>query len=136
MNANVGRPLIGQWYARADKGEAFQVVGYDDRSHMIEIQSFDGDIDEIDDDAWRLLLLERSEQPENWTGPVDNVEMDDLGYSETAMSPGDWTQELRPFRVEGEPWEDSRPEEERDAFGAGSPREALSADVPEADERI
>ena len=64
MNSYVVRPEIGAWYARLDKGEAFRVVSYDDRSRTIEIQSFDGDIDEIAEDVWQTLPLERSEPPE------------------------------------------------------------------------
>lgn len=136
MNSYVGRPEIGAWYARLDKGEAFRVVGFDDRSRTIEIQSFDGDIDEIAEDAWQTLPLERSEPPEDWTGPIDDVEADDLGYSETAMAAADWTRPLQPLKTESEPWEDAEPEDERDALGEGSPSEPLSADLPEADEAI
>ncbi len=134
MHTNVGRPQIGQWYARADKGEVFQVVGYDERARTIEIQSFDGDLDEIDDDQWNSLLLERSAPPEDWTGPMDDVETDDLGYSETEMKPADWRLPLQPFQVPGEAWEDTRPEEDPDALGEGGPSEPFSADVPEASE--
>lgn len=134
MNSYVVRPEIGAWYARLDKGEVFRVVGYDDRSRTIEIQSFDGDIDEIAEDSWRTLPLERSEPPEDWTGPIDDVEPDDLGYSETAMTAADWKQPLQPLRTESEPWQDAAPEDERDALGEGSPSEPLSTDLPEADE--
>lgn len=136
MQANVGRPEIGQWYAHKDKGELFQVVGYDDHSRTIEIQSFNGDLDEIDDDTWSTMPIERSAPPEDWTGPVDDVEVDDLGYSETEMKPLDWTQPLEPLKVEGESWEEAEPEEERDALGEGVPPEAFSADLPEAKERL
>jgi Family of unknown function (DUF6763) len=135
MNMSVGRPEIGQWYARADKGESFRVVGRDDESRTIEIQSFDGDIDEIDAETWSTLPLERSEPPEDWTAPMDDVEADDLGYTETDMAPADWARPLQPLRVEGESWEETEPEEERDALGEGTPAEPLSAEVPETNER-
>ena len=67
MNMSVGRPEIGQWYARADKGELFQVVGRDEPSRTIEIQSFGGDLDEIDAETWAALPLELSAPPEDWT---------------------------------------------------------------------
>jgi len=66
MNTSVGGPDIGQWYARTDKGEQFQVVGRDDGSRTIEIQSFDGEVDEIDVEAWGTLPLERIELPQDW----------------------------------------------------------------------
>ncbi len=136
MNTYVVRPEIGQWYTRADKGEMFQVVGRDENSRAVEIQSFDGELDEIDTETWATLPLERVEPPEDWTGPVDDVETDDLGYSETEMVPADFTQLLQPVRVEGESWEEeAEPEEERDPLGEGAPEEPFTADVSEADKR-
>lgn len=110
MNTQVSQPEIGQWYVRTDKGEAFQVVGYDGAAHTIEIQSFDGDIDEIDDESWATLPLERGEPPEDWTGPMDDIEKDDLGFSDTEMKPGEWNEPLRGLKGAGEAWEDTTPE--------------------------
>ncbi len=118
MNTQIVRPEIGQWYARGDKGENFQVVGYDDHARTIEIQSFDGDIDEIDIDAWDSLALESSVAPEDCTGPMDEVEPDDLGYSETAMRAQDWARPLQPLRAGKEAWEES--EAEYDGVPAGA----------------
>ncbi len=134
-NESVGRPEIGQWYARADKGELFQVVGRDDESRTIEIQTYDGEVDEIDSETWRTLPLERTDPPEDWTAPMDDVEQDDLGYSETDMKPADWSQPLQPVRTERESWEEAEPEEERDVLGEGTPAEPFSADIPEANRR-
>jgi hypothetical protein len=135
MNTHVVRPEVGQWYAHLDKGEMFRVVGHDERSRTIEMQSFDGDLDEIDADTWYTLPLERSEPPEDWTGPIDDVEADDLGYSETAMQPADWTRPLQALRAESEAWQDAQPEEERDPLAEGEPREPFSADLAEAEGR-
>lgn len=135
MNTSVGRPEIGRWYARADKGQQFRVVGRDDESRSIEVQSFDGDVDEIDAEVWATLPLERIEPPEDWTAPMDDVETDDLGYSETEMKPADWVQALQPPGAEGEAWEASEPEEERDPLDEVTPAEPLTAEVPEAAER-
>ena len=130
-----GRAEIGQWYSRADKGEVFQVVGRDEASDAIEIQAFDGDLDEIDEDTWNTLQLERIAPPEDWTGPVDVVEADDLGYSETAMHASDWSVPLQSLKVERESWEETDPREDRDALGEGAPVELFSADLPEVNER-
>jgi len=65
----------------------FQVVGRDENSRSIEIQSFDGELDEIDTETWATLPLERVEPPEDWTGPMEDVATDDLGYSQTEMAP-------------------------------------------------
>lgn len=132
MNTGVGRARIGQWYTRRDKGEIFQVVGYDEESRTIEVQTFDGDLDEIDAQTWAELPLALAEAPEDWTGPVDDLERDDLGYSETDMTGADWAEPLQTLREkeEGkEAWEDSRPEGERnpdpDAPDAAPERFAL-----------
>lgn len=132
MNTPVGRPEIGQWYVGREKGEAFQVVGYDEHARTIEIQSFDGDIDELDDETWASLALQRSEPPEDWTGPIDDVEKDDLGFSETEMKPDDWDEPLRSVKGAGELWEEPRPEDARDLVGDGS--EPLLGDTAEVDE--
>lgn len=124
MSESVGRPEIGQWYARTDKGEVFQVVGRDEESRAIEIQTYDGELDEIDSETWGTLPLERAEPPEDWTGPMDEIETDDLGYSDTGMNAADWSQPLQPVRPEGERWDVAQPEEERDdESGEGAPAE-------------
>jgi len=120
MNTGVGRAQIGQWYTRWDKGEIFQVTGYDEGSRTIEIQSFDGDLDEIDLDIWATMPLALAEPPEDWTGPVDDIERDDLGYSETGMTGADWSEPLQPFRAEDE----------------GVPVEEFALDNPVAAERL
>ena len=113
MNTGVGRARIGQWYTRWDKGEIFQVVGYDERSRSIEVQTFDGDLDEIDLETWAGLPLAITEPPEDWTGPVDDVQRDDLGYTETAMTGEDWAKPLEtvhPERGPEEAWRDTTPD--------------------------
>ncbi len=100
MNTDVGRARIGLWYTRLDKGEIFQVVGYDPNSRTIETQTFDGDLDELDLQTWFGLPLAFAEPPEDWTGPVDDVERDDLGYSETDMSGTDWAEPMQALRAE------------------------------------
>ncbi len=138
MNSGVGRARIGQWYTRLDKGETFQVTGYDESSRTIEIQVFDGDLDEIDFDAWYALPLALAEPPEDWTGPVDDIEPDDLGYSETEMSEADWAEPLQPLRSEQskEAWQDTTAEDERDAEGDGVSLEPLALDDPIAALRL
>ena len=133
MNTGVGRARIGQWYARLDKGEIFRVTGLDEESHTIEIQTFDGDLDEIDEESWVLMPLTFTETPEDWTGPVDDVERDDLGYSETDMAGADWARPLQAVRAEDETeedWEDINAESE------GAPLEDLALELPIPAERL
>ncbi len=135
MNTEVVRPEIGQWYARTDKGELFQVVGRDEHARTIEIQYFDGDLDEIEAEEWNALPLERTEPPEDSTAPMDDVETDDLDYTETQMKANDWASPLQPIPTASEAWEDAEPEDERDSLGEGESAEAFSADLPGVAER-
>jgi len=98
-------PRIGQWYRHLDKGESFLVIGYDERTGTAEIQTFDGDLDEVDSESWDELRVAPIEPPEDWTGPVDNVVVDDLGYSETGMKGTDWEAPLQSLPVVQEAWE-------------------------------
>jgi hypothetical protein len=98
-------PHIGQWYRHLDKGESFLVTGYDERTGTTEIQAFDGDLDEVDAESWAAFRVEPTEPPEDWTGPVDNVPLDDLGYSETVMKGSDWEAPLQALPVTQEAWQ-------------------------------
>jgi hypothetical protein len=135
MTKHLHHPRVGHWYTHLDKGEAFQVVGRDDHSRTTEIQAFDGDIDEVDDELWYALPLAPCMPPEDWTGPMDDIETDDLGYSETDMSPADWAEPLQQLKVAKEAWEDEEPDEDRDPLGHSVPAELLRADVPAANDR-
>ena len=131
MNKGVGDARIGQWYSRWDKGEMFQVTAVDEPSGTIEIQSFDGELDEIDEESWSALPLGLAEPPEDWTGPVDDVEVDDLGYSDTQMTGRDWAAPLTVFAFV--------PETESGATGEqeGAPEvESLPAEDTVADSSV
>ena len=79
---------VGQWYLREDTQERFQVLDYDERAGTVRMQMFDGSLDEIDEEAWRALSPEPVEPPEDWTGPLDNVEIEEPDPFETSVSAG------------------------------------------------
>jgi hypothetical protein len=68
-------PVIGQWYRRTG-GDSFEVVAIDPDDRTIEIQYFDGTIEELELDDWREEEIFSTEPPEDWTGSVD-VEPED-----------------------------------------------------------
>lgn len=108
------KPRISQWYRHLDKGQQFYVTAIDDEEGTVDIQHFDGDVEEMDFDDWNEMDLETISPPEDWTGPVDDVERDDLGYTETGMEPEDWSEPLeeKVQRAEGtEEEEDERRED-------------------------
>ncbi len=75
-------PIVGNWYSHRDKGATFQVVALDEDSGTIEIQDFDGGIDEIDVDEWRQFTVASAAPPDDWGGSVDDVEPDEFGYTD------------------------------------------------------
>jgi hypothetical protein len=68
--------LVGQWYLRRDTGETFWVTDYDDESRTVEIQTSDGDLDELDEEVWQSLPLYLAAPPQDWTGPMDDIAED------------------------------------------------------------
>jgi hypothetical protein len=76
------RPDPGEWYRDRQTGNVFQVVGVDEEDQSVEIQLADGAVDEFLMDEWQAIALERCEQPEDWAGPFDDLEPDDVGLPE------------------------------------------------------
>jgi hypothetical protein len=63
-------PMIGQWYQRSG-GISFEVVALDRDDRTIEIQHFDGALEELDLDEWMEDEILSCAPPEDWTGSVD-----------------------------------------------------------------
>lgn len=80
----IHKPIIDQWYRHLDKGESFRVVAIDDDARTVEIQDFGGDVEEVDLEDWYVMAIEPIEPPEDWTAPMDDIERDDLGYTDTS----------------------------------------------------
>lgn len=84
------KPVIGHWY-RIQGSDSFEVVAFDEDDGTIELQYFDGTVEEMDIEDWQAEkesgALEEVEPPEDWTGSVDvDPEEDDqrgaVGYGE------------------------------------------------------
>jgi len=80
-------PIIGQWFRRPS-GTLFEVVAIDDDDRTVEIQQFDGTIDEVDIDNWSDLLLTEISAPEDWSGSVDMDPEDFVGKNNSDMPSG------------------------------------------------
>ena len=78
-------PVIGQWFRKPD-GTLFEVVAVDEDEATVEIQLFDGTIDEIDIERWPELLLLEISAPEDWSGSVD-MDPEDYDGSKDADIP-------------------------------------------------
>lgn len=83
-------PIINEWYHYPQKAQKFQVTAIDSHADTVEIQYFDGSLDEFDLSVWYAMEAERIEAPEDWTGPMDNLENDDLNPVGTEMHREDW----------------------------------------------
>jgi hypothetical protein len=63
-------PTVGDWYQDRD-GELFEVVALDADDKTIEVQFFDGTLQELDSGDWLTMSPEAVEAPEDWTGSMD-----------------------------------------------------------------
>jgi hypothetical protein len=66
--------MIGDWYSLRG-GELFEVVAVDEAAGTVEVQYFDGTVEEFELDDWYGQCstgdIEEAEAPEDWTGSVD-----------------------------------------------------------------
>ncbi len=80
------QPEIGDWYM-TPTGDTFEVVAYDAEDESVEIQYFDGAVEELDLDTWLEVSAEPIEPPEDWSGSMD-VMREDYGLEDrTTPSP-------------------------------------------------
>ena len=97
---NAQRPGIGDWYRLRDD-ELFEVVAFDETDGTIEVQYFDGTVEEFELEDWRTQratgAIEEAEAPEDWSGSVD-VEPED-GRAEA--DPVGEDRQLRADRLDG-----------------------------------
>lgn len=70
-------PEIGAWY-QTPTGDYLEVVATDAAEQTIEVQHFDGTVEEFDLDAWDDLGPIDAEPPEDWSGSLD-LTRDDYG---------------------------------------------------------
>lgn len=80
-------PVIGQWFRRPN-GTVFEVVAIDETAMTVEVQQFDGTVDEFDVERWPDLLLTEVSAPEDWSGSVDMDPEDYDGKTESAVPNG------------------------------------------------
>ena len=83
-------PVVNNWYRDMENERVFEVVAIDEDDGTVEIQYFESEIEEIDIDNWYELTLEMMAQPEDWSGPYDDLVGDDFGDTEEPMHPESW----------------------------------------------
>ena len=82
-------PDVGGWYKDLQSNMLFEVVAWDPSSLTIEAQYLDGEVTEYDLDAWRQLLLQRAEAPEDWRSAYELDDEDGLD-PDLPFHPEDW----------------------------------------------
>ncbi len=78
----IADPVIGRWYKDVENKLTFTVVAIEEDNDLIEVQYLDGDIGEYDTETWYNSTFDYVEAPEDWSAPYDDLEPDDLGYSD------------------------------------------------------
>jgi len=111
----VGRdyePVKGQWYENVDEDETFRVLTVDEDSELVEIEYLDGDIEELDLDAWHEMDLERIEEPEGWAAEDDDEEdeEDDEDDEDLDDDDDDWDDDDEDD--DDEDWEDEEEDQQ------------------------
>ncbi len=75
-------PVPSQWYENVEEEESFRVLSVDEDSELVEIEYLDGDIEELDLEAWHEMDLEKIAQPEGWSESDDEDADEDEEYDE------------------------------------------------------
>lgn len=81
------KPELGSWFQDIEN-RYFEVVAYDEDTGLIEVQFFDGAVDEFDAETWKDLEVKVSVEPEDVRGALDDLGPDDLGDTEAILHPG------------------------------------------------
>jgi hypothetical protein len=75
-------PRAANWYENLELGRVFQVLSVNKDEGTVDVQQSDGDLEELSLEEWYGMDLEPVEPPEDWSGPYDDLEKDDMGYTE------------------------------------------------------
>jgi hypothetical protein len=100
-------PVAGQWYENLEEEEQFRVLSVDEDSELVEIEYLDGDIEELDVEAWHEMDLDKIAQPEGWSESDDEDEDDE---------DDDWDDEDDEDDDEDDDDADDDEDEERDEY--------------------
>lgn len=70
-------PETGQWYEDLDREDLFKVVSVDPDDALVRIQWLDGEVEDLDVDAWNELDLELAAEPEGWVDEGEDIDDED-----------------------------------------------------------
>jgi hypothetical protein len=84
--------VVGVWY-RLLVGALFEVVAIERDDSTVEVQHFDGTLEEFDLESWEEQQFEEAGAPEDWSGSVD-VEPEDIESDRDISAAAVWTDPL------------------------------------------
>jgi hypothetical protein len=83
-------PVPSQWYENVEEEESFRVLSVNEDSELVEIEYLDGDIEELDLEAWHEMDLEKIQEPEGWSESDDEDTDEDEEWDEEEDEDDDW----------------------------------------------
>jgi hypothetical protein len=101
-------PTKGQWYENVEEDETFRVLSVDEDADLVEIEYLDGDIEELDIDAWHEMDLDKIAEPEGWAATDDEDEAEEEDEDEDEDD--DWDDDED---EDDDDWEDDEEENDR-----------------------
>jgi hypothetical protein len=104
-------PVKGQWYENSEEEETFRVLSVDEDAELVEIEYLDGDIEELDLDAWHEMDLERIPEPEGWAA-AEEADDDEEEEEEEEDEDDDWDEDDEDDDDDDD-WEDDEEESDR-----------------------
>lgn len=99
-------PEPGQWYEDLDREEIFKVISLDPDEASLRLQWLDGEVEEIDLDAWAEMDLELADEPEGWVDEEDEEDEDDEDEEEDEEDDWDDDEDDDWDEDEDEDWDD------------------------------
>lgn len=84
--------VVGDWY-RVGEDPPFEVVAVDADQETIEIQYYDGTVEEVEFEHWVQLSPQPSPPPEDWNGAMD-LEKEDYGLDPDRLNVEAWENPL------------------------------------------
>ena len=106
-------PVVGQWYENLEEEESFRVLSVDEDSELVEIEYLDGDIEEVDLEAWHEMDLEHTEEPEGW---AESQEEDDEDEEEDEDEDEDWDEDEDDDDEDDDDLDEDEEAEDRDEY--------------------
>lgn len=85
-------PIVGAWYQN-DLGESFEIVAQDEDDETLELQYYDGTLEELDRETWESMNPQKVEPPEDWTASMD-VSREDVGGPDIWPETVHWLSEI------------------------------------------